>query len=247
MTKHDTYTLGDYLGACRQLRGWTMAQAAPPVGIAASNISKIERNISLPRAETMAGLARGLGCPWWGKEENETWLTQVAWALTGDPAFAAGRAKDVGPMLTQAQTWAKDIRPDRWAVIRPWANANDALIGLARADDGLILVPLLAWILAEEPVLREREIGPILERVGSILNTRKANREAAGSDLIDLPSGDATEAFKKAVRAVRERLATLDGSAEDLSAVQTIAAYLGLREDDRAVVDPLIQRLRKGR
>lgn len=233
-----SYTLGEYLAACRQLRGWTMSQAASQaVGIAASNISKIERNLSMPKMETVDALARGLGCPWWDDTQNQAWLVQVAWALTGDPAFASGRASDADPILTQAQAWSEAIDSAAWPAVKTWSNLHPAFIGLARGSDRSILVPLFAWMIQSSD--RLDDLDP--EKMTAVIETSLANQAAAQSQL---PNGN-PQALRSSVDRVNRYLAALNlSSVDDLARMRRLEAFLMLGEADQELIGQLIERIK---
>ena len=88
-------SLTTYLRAVRMLKGLGLPTIAETTGFHTSNLSRIERTVHQPTADTLDRLAspEAYGCPWWNPGDNRIFLRALAYHLHPSPAYAPRNAE----------------------------------------------------------------------------------------------------------------------------------------------------------
>ena len=148
-------SFGEYLRRVRSLKGRSTYEMEQLTKINQSQLSKIERNVSVPRYDTMGHLALGYGCPWWDAEANKRWLLTVGWVLTHRPSFGPHQVvlddvASVRAALHHAQRITDALamsgpQDDSWVTLHQIADMPVGLPGLW--DNIPATLPFWVWVL----------------------------------------------------------------------------------------------------
>ncbi len=133
--------LGEWLRQSRQIRGLTLTGIAESAGASnQSNLSKAERGLIIPEAETMERLAPFYGSPWLSDQDNILMMQAVCWVFTArigfhpttDAEFNAVRAAERA--IAAAQSVVSEVPYDPATRLRISSLQFQGVPGLARME-----------------------------------------------------------------------------------------------------------------
>ncbi len=134
--------LGKFLKDVRIIRALSLEQTVAMAKAGnQSNLSKMEHGKIVPRPETMEGVSRVYGCPWWSSRHQQQWIRALVWVNTGVPAFrvesaTADTMREIlqdGQKIVDAYSGLPENDPAIIA-LRSLSEKLDGVAGLATVD-----------------------------------------------------------------------------------------------------------------